>query len=100
MLAPCSAFTSRVVPTPNGRGEVQLTSCRIRHQCSASSAVSSAQTFSADCPTSKPARSRIGALSKNDSSTGLQLNQGHMLGRAYPPAPTKHSRSSSVENEV
>ena len=82
MLAPWSAFTSRVVPTPNGRGEVQRTSCRIRHQCSASSAVSSAQTFSADWAISKPARSRIGALSKNDSSTGLHLNQGATQARA------------------
>ena len=39
MLAPQSAFTSRVVPTPNGRGEVQRTSWRIRHQWRASSAV-------------------------------------------------------------
>src|ERR1700753_3526428 len=96
MLAPCSAFTSRVVPTPNGRGEVQRTSCRIRHQCSASSAVSSAHTFSADCATSKLARRRIGALSKNDSSTGLHLKQGPTLRASLPRRPPAGQLQGSV----
>src|ERR1700761_9460812 len=92
MLAPWSAFTSRVVPTPNGRGVVQRTSCRIRHQCRASSAHSSAHTSAAGLAISKPPTRRIGALSRKLSSTGLHLNQGTVW-RAYPGRCIRGGRS-------
>src|SRR6185312_2057616 len=76
MLAPQSAFTSRVVPTPSGRGEVQRTSWRIRHQWSGRSPVSSPQTSAAGRDTSKRALIRTGAVSKKLSSTGSEENQG------------------------
>jgi hypothetical protein len=98
MLVPRSAFTSRVVPTPKGRGEVQVTRSRIRHQSRAESLVSSPQTSAAGRGISKPARSRSGASAKKVSSTGWHLNQGP-IARDYPRAGNR-GRVSSVIGDV
>src|SRR3954454_7677630 len=84
-FAPLSDLTVRVVPTANGRDDVQRTSSRIRHHQSVSSAVSSSQTSAAARATENVSASRTGAVSKKVSSTGSFLNQGRrMAARLYP----------------
>jgi enoyl-CoA hydratase len=74
-MTPRSTFTERLVPTPNGRGEVQDAS-RIRHQYSGESLVSSAHTEAAARGISNDSRITNGAELKNDSSTGSSLKEG------------------------
>src|SRR4051794_21960113 len=87
-LAPLSDLTVRVVPTVNGRGEVQLTSSRIRHHESVRSAVRSFHTSDAGFLIANVSLSRTGAESKKVSSTASFLNQGRRIGRATVSAHT------------
>src|SRR5437764_13655506 len=66
--------TERVVPTPNGRGDVQVTRETARHQDKVSSLVKSAHTRSAGRGTSMVSTYRVGAVSKKPSSQGCSLD--------------------------
>src|SRR4051794_10365919 len=92
-LAPRSARTIRVLPTPCGGGEVQSTRWIARHQCSGQSPVRSDQTSAAGLGTSNVSARRTGALSKKLSSTGWVVNIGARTGATLP---ARRGRGSAV----
>src|SRR3954454_13265394 len=65
--------TSRVVPTPKGRGEVQRTPIGMPHSDSEASDASDSHTRAGGTGRSTGQRWTIGALSKKDSSTGFSV---------------------------
>src|SRR3954454_16167619 len=94
-FAPLSDLTVRVVPTPNGRAEVQATSSRIRHHQRVVSAVNSAHTSPAGRATANVSLSFTGAESKNVSSIGSFLDQGRCK-RATVPGLVHASRKIAI----
>src|SRR5882724_6940814 len=73
-LKPALARIVRVVPTPNGRGEVHVMRSITRHHDSGFSEVSSAHTSDAGFATANVSCRRNGAAAKKPSSTGSALN--------------------------
>src|SRR4051794_15086341 len=98
-FVPPSELAVRVVPTPNGRGEVHVTLFRIRHQPSGLSEVRSAQTCDAGSGMSIGSLSRVGAVSKKLSSTGWALNHGRRMAASLSGAnaPSAALRGDDAE---